>query len=361
MKRIVFFSLFAIVNINVYSQSDKVSDAKPKSGNPILKGWYADPEGAVFGNEFWIYPTYSDDYEHLDRSAGFSEQQLKLRKNTINQQYLKQTFFNAFSSVDLIKWKKHPHVLDVKNVKWASYSLWAPSIIEANKKYYLFFSANDIQNNEQCGGIGVAVSQHPSGPFVDAIGKPLINKFHNGAQPIDQYVFRDTDGSFYLYYGGWSHCNVVKLNTDLLSLKSFDDGDIFKEITPQNYVEGVFVFKRNEKYYLMWSEGSWGGPDYSVAYAIGSSPIGPFKRIDKILKQDTLVATGAGHHSIINVPGTNDYYIIYHRRPLNTTDGNHRETCIDRLYFDDQGYIKTVKMTVEGVDQQRILNHKKLK
>ena len=361
MNRIIFICLFSVVCFNIFSQSHKNAVNSKMSGNPILKGWYADPEGAIFGNEFWIYPTYSDDYGEPDRSTEFSEQQLKLRKNTINQQYLKQTFFNAFSSVDLIKWKKHPHVLDIKNVKWASYSLWAPSIIEANKKYYLFFSANDIQNNQQCGGIGVAVSQHPSGPFVDAIGKPLIDKFQNGAQPIDQFVFRDTDGSVYLYYGGWSHCNVVKLNTDLLSLKSFADGDVFKEITPQNYVEGVFVFKRNEKYYLMWSEGSWGGPDYSVAYAIGSSPIGPFRRIDKILKQDPLVATGAGHHSIINVPGTDDYYIIYHRRPLNTTDGNHRETCIDRVYFDEQGYIKPVKMTVEGVEQQRILNHKKLK
>jgi beta-xylosidase len=356
MKRIFFLFVFTIVNINIYSQSDKLPDAKPKSGNPIIKGWYADPEAAVFGNKYWIYPTYSDDFGKADSSKGFSKQQLEARKKTINKQYLKQTFINAFSSPDLVKWEKHPHVLDVKNIKWAAYSLWAPSIIEANKKYYLFFSANDIQNNEQLGGIGVAVSKSPSGPFIDGIGKPLIDKFHNGAQPIDQFVFRDSDGTHYLYYGGWSHCNVVKLNADLLSLKPFDDGVTFKEITPQNYVEGVFVFKRNNKYYLMWSEGSWGGSDYSVAYAIGNSPIGPFKRIDKILKQDSLIANGAGHHSIINLPGTDEYYIIYHRRPLKTSNPNHREICIDKLYFDEQGNIKPVIMTVEGVDIQRILN-----
>jgi beta-xylosidase len=114
-------------------------------------------------------------------------------------------------------------------------------------------------------------------------------------------------------------------------------------------MEGIFIFKRNGKYYLMWSEGNWTGPDYSVAYAIGSNPLGPFKRIGKVLQQDPMIATGAGHHSIINIPGTDEYYIIYHRRPLYTKDGNHRETCIDKLYFDEEGFIKPVVMTFEGV------------
>lgn len=352
MNKIVVLLLFAATGAG-YAQVSQGSDLT-RSGNPILKGWYADPEGIIFGNEYWIYPTYSDDDGQPDRSSEFTEQQRLAQKNTINQQYLKQTFFNAFSSSDLVTWEKHSHVLDIKDVKWASYSLWAPSIISANGKYYLFFSANDIQKDEEIGGIGVAVSDHPGGPFIDALGKPLIDRFHNGAQPIDQFVFRDSDGTNYLYYGGWKHCNVVRLSPDLLSVIPFDDGTLFKEITPENYVEGPFVLKRNSKYYLMWSEGGWGGPDYSVAYAMGDSPLGPFKRIEKILKQDTKIATGAGHHSVINLPGTDDYYIIYHRRPLNTRDANHRETCIDRMYFDQAGRIRPIKMTVEGVAQRRI-------
>jgi beta-xylosidase len=349
MKKSLFLFLFIASCFKLYSQSGGISDTIGKSGNPVIKGWYADPEGIIFGNEYWIYPTYSDDYGKPDRSTRFTEEQLKAQKNTINKQYLIQTFFDAFSSPDLVKWEKHSHVLDIKDVKWAAYSLWAPSIIRANNKYYLFFSANDIQNDNETGGIGVAVSNNPGGPFVDAIGKPLIDKFHNGAQPIDQFIFRDNDGSMYLYYGGWRHCNVVRLSDDLLSVIPFSDGTIYKEITPENYVEGVFMIRRNNKYYLMWSEGSWGGPDYSVAYAQGDSPTGPFKRIDKILKQDPTIATGAGHHSVINIPGTDEYYIVYHRRPLNTTNGNHRETCIDRLYFDENGFIKPVKMTFDGV------------
>lgn len=346
--------LILFLTIVSCNHKSKIEEDKVIAGNPVFPGWYADPEGILFGDEYWIYPTYSDDYKTPDISTDFSEEQLEAQKNTINPQYLKQTFFNAFSSKDLVEWEKHAHVLDIKDVSWAAYSMWAPSIIAANNKYYLFFSANDIQSNEEQGGIGVATADNPQGPFTDAIGKPLINAFHNGAQPIDQFVFKDDDGQFYMYYGGWRHCNVVKLSDDLLSIKSFDDGEKFKEITPDNYVEGPFVFKRNDKYYFMWSEGGWQGPDYCVAYAIGDSPLGPFKRIGKILKQDPEIATGAGHHSVIHIPSTDDYIIIYHRRPLNTTNGNHRETCIDVMTFDEKGYINDIKMTFEGVAERKI-------
>jgi beta-xylosidase len=323
---------------------------KFQGGNPIFPGWYADPEAIIFGDEYWIYPTYSDDYNVPAQSSELSGSQIEMRKKTINQGYLKQTFLDAFSSTNLTDWKKHERVLDIKDVSWAAFALWAPSIINANGKYYLFFGANDIQNDKEFGGIGVAVSDKPEGPFKDALGKPLIDKFHNGAQPIDQFVFRDTDGQIYMYYGGWRHCNVVKLSTDLLSLVPFSDGELFKEITPENYVEGPFVFVRNGKYYMMWSEGGWGGPDYSVAYAIGDSPLGPFNRIAKVLQQDPKVATGAGHHSVINIPGTDEWYIVYHRRPLTTDNGNHREVCIDRMTFDNNGLIESVKITFEGVE-----------
>jgi len=347
-------NIFLILIIYLLLSCEKKSGSVEMiySGNPLFPGWYADPEGIIFDDEYWIYPTYSDDFGPPERSDVISARQQEAQKNTINEQYLKQTFFNAFSSKDLVEWTKHPHVLDIKDVEWAAYSLWAPSIIKANDQYYLFFSANDIQSNDEYGGIGVAVANNPAGPFIDALGKPLINAFHNGAQPIDQFVFRDDDGQIYMYYGGWRHCNVVKLSKDLLSLVPFDDGETYKEITPENYVEGPFVFKRKGKYYLMWSEGSWGGPDYSVAYAIGDSPIGPFVRKAKILQQDPNIATGSGHHSMINIPERDEWYIIYHRRPLTTKNGNHREVCIDKITFENSGQIKPVKITVRGVPRR---------
>ena len=101
----------------------------------------------------------------------------------------------------------------------------------------------------------------------------------------------------------------------------------------------------------MWSEGGWVGPNYFVAYAIADSPFGPFKRIGKDLQQDTSVATGAGHHSIIHNKKSNNWYIVYHRRPLGETDANHRVTCVDEMHFDEQGFILPIKITADGVER----------
>jgi hypothetical protein len=227
-------------------------------------------------------------------------------------------------------------------------------ILKKENKYFLFFGANDIQNDKEYGGIGVAVAGKPEGPFKDYLGKPLIDKFHNGAQQIDQFVFHDKDGKYYIIYGGWRHCNIARLNNDFTGFIPFDDGKIFKEITPENYVEGPIMFIRKNKYYFMWSEGGWGGPNYSVAYAMADSPFGPFTRVGKILQQDPAVATGAGHHSVIHNAKEDSWYIVYHRRPLGETDANHRVTCIDKMYFDESGKILPVKITFEGVKTQAL-------
>jgi beta-xylosidase len=153
-----------------------------------------------------------------------------------------------------------------------------------------------------------------------------------------------------MIYGGWGHCNIVKLKDDFTGLVPFDDGKIFREITPEGYVEGPIMFKKDAKYYFMWSEGGWTGPDYRVAYAMADSPFGPFERIGTILQQDTTVATGAGHHSVLKHPKQDKWFIVYHRRPLTETDGNSRHTCIDVMEFDQEGKIKPVKITFEGVD-----------
>jgi beta-xylosidase len=306
---------------------DRRGDAAPQSdtsGNPILPGWYADPEAHVFDGQYWIYPTYS-------------------------APYAQQTFMDAFSSADLVTWTKHARILDVSRVSWATRALWAPSVVEKDGWYYLFFGANDIQNDRQTGGIGVARARRPEGPFEDYLGKPLIDRFHNGAQPIDQFVFQDRDGAFYIVYGGWRHCNIARLNDDFTGFVSFPDGSTFREITPQGYVEGAFMLLKDGKYYFMWSEGGWTGPDYAVAYAIGSSPFGPFERIGKILQQDPSVATGAGHHSVVRTPGSGKWYIVYHRRPLGETDRNHRVVCIEELRFDAGGFIVPVALTTTGV------------
>ena len=292
------------------------------AGNPFVDGWYADPDTIVHGDTYWVYPTTS-------------------------KPYAEQTYLDAFSSTDLVHWTKHSTVLTTADVSWAKYALWAPAPIARNGRYYLYFAANDIQSDSALGGIGVAVADHPAGPYRDALGRPLIGRFHHGAQPIDQDVFIDDDGQAYLYYGGWGHANVVKLNPDMVSLGTFADGATYREITPAGYVEGPQMFKRGGRYYLMWSEGGWTGPDYSVSYAIADSPTGPFTRLDKVLAQDPAVARGSGHNSVVNVPGTDIWYIVYHRRPLGETDGNHRHLAYDRLHFNPDGTIRRVTMKVQ--------------
>ena len=99
------------------------SEEVAKSGNPVFEGWYADPEGIIYGDTYWIYPTTSDLYE-------------------------KQTFFDCFSSKDLVNWTKHTAILDTAEVKWAKIAMWAPSVINKDGKYYLFFGANDVHEGE---------------------------------------------------------------------------------------------------------------------------------------------------------------------------------------------------------------------
>ena len=142
------------------------------------------------------------------------------------------------------------------------------------------------------GGIGVAVAEKPDGPYRDLLGRPLIDHFWNGAQPIDQYVFECK--------GRW---------------------------------------------YFMYSSGSWTLDDYCVCYSVGDSPFGPFTFKGKVLGVQRPIATGAGHHSVICVPGTDDWLICYHRRPVPNEGRDHRVVCVDRMEFDEAGDIKPVVMT----------------
>ena len=330
---------FGIILIVLCSYSckntNKQIESVKTSKNPIVDGWYADPEGIVFGNKYWIFPTFSAKYED-------------------------QVFLDAFSSKDLLHWEKHNRVLDTSVIKWAKQAMWAPSIIEKNQRYYLFFSANDLQRPggpyweekdlyNHYGGIGVAVADSPEGPYEDHLGVPLINEFHNDAQPIDQFVYKDVDGTYYMFYGGWRHCNIAMLNDDFTDFIPWSSNKLFKEITPEGYVEGPFVFRRKNSYYFMWSEGGWGNDNYKVAYAMADKVTGPYKRIGTILESDKNIATGAGHNSVINKPNTDQWYIVYHRRPIPNKGRDHRVICIDKLEFNQDDTIEQVKMTFKGV------------
>ncbi len=280
--------------------------------NPVLPGFNADPQVALFDGTFYIYPT-TDGFE------GWSSSE-----------------FHVFSSPDLVDWTDEGVILDLtRDVSWASSRAWAPGIAEKNGVYYFYFSADTE--------IGVATSSSPTGPFEDALGRPLITAGQYGGQSIDPYVFTDDDGRSYLYFGnGDETAHVVELNDDMVS---FDEP--VQDLHIGGFREGSVAFKRNGIYYFMWSVDDTRSANYNVAYGTGTSPMGPFTTADvnPILQKDLpqgILATG--HNSVLSLPN-GDYYIVYHRFAIPDGDGTHREVCIDRLYFNDDGTIVPVVPT----------------
>ncbi len=289
--------------------------------SPVLPGLNADPNIVRFGDTYYLYPT-TDGFE------GWSGTQ-----------------FKAYSSKDLVHWKDHGVILDLgPDVSWADSRAWAPTIAEKDGKYYFYFCAD--------ANIGVAVSDSPTGPFKDALGKPLLKAGQYSGQMIDPAVFTDDDGQSYLYWGN-GHAYVAPLNADMTSL----DTSKVKDITPSGYNEGSFVIKRKGTYYFMWSENDTRDENYRVAYATGPSPTGPWTKHGVILEKDlALGIKGTGHHSVVYVPKTDEWYIAYHRFAIPGGDGTHRETTVDKLEFDSDGLIKKVAPTLTSIDP--IVNRK---
>ena len=216
--------------------------------------------------------------------------------------------------------------------------------MKKNEKYYLIFAGNDIQSDEEEGGLYIGVSERPEGPFRNIYedGRPFINKFYNGAQPIDAHFYKEED-DVYLYYGGWDHLNVCKMSREMDGLVPLHEGkeDLIMEITPEDYHEAPCVMKVDGKYILMYSYGGWVNGTYCVKTAMSDSPLGPFVYEDTILKASEL-ADGPGHNSVFRMNGKN--FIAYHRRYVGDTDAHHRVLCINEMVIDGNT-IKPIVMT----------------
>lgn len=278
--------------------------------NPIIPGWYADPEARFYEGKYWIYAT---------RSFSAYEDQLNI---------------DAFSSSDLVTWEKHEGIIVMEDFPWAHKAIWAPTIIDKNGKYYLIFASNDIQSDAETGGLEIAVSDRPQGPFRAILNNPLVDRFINKAQPIDAHLFKDDDGAIYLYYGGWKYCNAAIMNEEMNGFIPFEDGVIFKNITPDGYVEAPCMLKRNGIYYFMWSEGDWVNGSYRVCCSSGNSPL-PNAEKKMLLLQAQPIADGPGHHGYLKVDGAEDeWLIVYHRRTVGDLERGHRMLCIDQLRFE---------------------------
>jgi beta-xylosidase len=205
-----------------------------------------------------------------------------------------------------------------------------------------------MYSEETKGGLEIAVSDSPVGPFHALMDKPLVNGFHHGAQPIDAHLFKDDDGTIYLLYGGWGHCNIAIMNEEMNGFVPFPDGEIFKEITPPDYVEGPCVFKRGEEYYFMWSAGNWSAGTYHVNIARAKSLFDDFSNYRTILQTgDSEFANGPGHNGYFYLAEQDRYLMVYHRHHNCIRSGNARFLCIDDMPLDENGNVLPIKMTKE--------------
>ena len=300
--------------------------------SPVLPGLYADPNIARFGDTYYLYAT-------SDGVAGWGGKD-----------------FYVWTSKNLADWERSDEpflTLDGEdgNVPWASGNAWAPTIIERDGKYYFYFSGHNPAYGRKT--IGVAVADSPEGPFTAQPEAMILNnEAVTSGQAIDPAAFEDPEtGKFYLFWGNGGPSNgpvYAELSDDMLSIKQ-DTLERIGGLT--DYREGTFLNYRDGLYHLTYSIDDTGSPNYRVGYATATSVDGPWTYHGVILEKDpTQGILGTGHSSIVQVPGTDEWYIAYHRFALPGGDGTHRETTIDRLTFGADGLMEKVVPTLTSVD-----------
>lgn len=293
--------------------------AVARAANPVLPG--ADPHLVIEGGTYWLYPTWSE-------GGG------------------REAFF-AFSSTNRADWTRHGPVLSFADVPWMKddgrswHGAWAPSVLRHGAKWYFYYSAGPQHPTPS--RIGVAVGDSPAGPFRDS-GRPLLTGYE-GFEAIDPIAFIDPkSGRRLLYAGGsaGSKLRAFELGPDLVSLA----GEIPMD-TPPEFTEGVFLHERDGRYYLSYSHGDYRTSAYSVHYAMGTSPAGPWVYEGPVLVSDA-TRKGPGHHAFARDERTGAWWIAYHRWEGQTGDGPYRgvrQICLDRVEYDAAGRILPVRMT----------------
>jgi hypothetical protein len=306
-------TVFSLVMLLAFSLA---ATAQKFATTPLVNHIYtADPSAHVFNGRIYIYPSH-------DIESGTAEDDEGGHFDMKDYHIL---------SMDAIGGKVTDHgvALDIKDIPWAGRQLWAPDAAYANSKYYLYFPVKDKSDVFR---IGVATSDKPEGPFV-AEKQPIA-----GSYSIDPAVFRDDDGSFYMYFGGiwggqlqrWNNNKynaagplrrpeeqavlprVAKLAKDMKSfagevkeIKLVDEnGKTFTEKqNDKRFFEASWVHKYNGKYYFSYSTGD----THNICYAVGDSPYGPFTYKGIVLNP---VKGWTNHHSIVEFKGK--WYIFYH-------------------------------------------------
>lgn len=315
MRKILAVAL-ALCVVNV---SNSFAQNPLNFGNNIRT---ADPSGHVWGDgKMYLYTSHDEECQE--------------------DFHMKDWY--AFSSSDLVNWKTHGPILKISDLTWADNFAWAPDAAYKNGKYYLIFPAGtgfkDRVNPEKSTkwmGLGVAVSNSPTGPFKDAIGKPLWTTPYAN----DPSLFIDDDGKAYLYFHGLNaDYQVAEMADDLLSIKGGLQKMDMGGYEPK--MEGPWVFKRNGMYYFTMPENN-----RILTYYTSNSPKGPWKYRGVIMEEEY----GNNHHSIVEYKG---HWILFYHRWLDTPETSckkkQRHVAAEYLHFNEDGSIQKVQRTTEGV------------
>jgi len=301
-----------------------------KADNPIMQTHFGpDPAPMVYNGTVYAY--VGDDIPGTD--------------------FYYMTKWRVLSSTDMVNWTDHGSPISLESFKWARDRAWAAQCIERNGKFYWYICAQSTKNDM---AIGVAVSDSPTGPFKDAIGKPLIM---NGSwSNIDPTVWVDDDGQAYLYWGNGS-LFYVKLNKDMISysgdivtvpvtVESFGGTRGNKSVENPNkdmYVEGPWFYKRNNLYYMMYAGMGKGGE--CLSYSTSNGPTGPWKYQGKIMENQKLNSF-TNHGGIIDYKGNS--YLFYHSGLLPNGGSYGRAACVEQFTYNPDGTIPAVTATKEG-------------
>ncbi|AUX27867.1 uncharacterized protein SOCEGT47_084670 [Sorangium cellulosum] len=309
-------------------------EANGYARNPIVSHIFtADPSAHVFDGRVYVYASHD-----TDDQMGYDMRD-----------------YHVFSSDDLVNWQDHGVALDAADVSWAD-RLYAPDCAysKATGKYYLYFPNSGS-------AIGVAVSDSPAGPFVDALGKPLVDKSTPGVGDVDWIfdpsVFVDDDGQAYLYFGGGppdtgDNTRVIRLNEDMISLK---DASATTIVAP-DFFEASFMHKRDGKYYFSYST-TFADHAAEIDYLVSDNPMTGFRHAGTILPNPAGNNGNNNHHSVVEYAGS--WYIFYHTRVLSNRDGfsdYQRSITLDYLTYDPQGNIVKVPAAGGRVAQLKSVN-----
>lgn len=301
---------------------------------PIVSHRYlADPGALVYKGRVYLYCSNDDENPGDDKSG-----------------YMMKSIV-CVSSSDLKNWTDHGVVFEVpKNCKWAFRS-WAPSPVERDGKFFLYFGNSG-------NGIGVATSDNPLGPFVDPIGKPLVENSTPGVQPaehmwlFDPMTFIDDDGQAYMYFGGNGDNNVrvIKLNKDMISV----DGPAIP-LTAQNFFEASWMHKNNGIYYLSYSSNP--RAEMRIDYMKSTSPTSGFT-YGGIVSIQPPQNDNNNHQAIFQLNG--EWYEAYHNRVVareaKVAPTYRRNLCLDMFKHNADGTIEVMKNTVDGLKQLSYVN-----